>query len=141
MKILPDSLWLEPTDLGFANVLIGAGASLAGKAVPWASGYAFSTVVLFLSYTGTASSVTVRSHAFDFDGITSLETLANLWATVTGSGSMAWYKDNLARASIGTVSNNDLGRMQGAPYTQFDIVNNDGVNTATVTMRAHLRRN
>lgn len=141
MRLLPDALWYDPADLGFNGAVIAGAGSLAGNIVGWAAAYGFSSAVLFLSYTGAASTVTVRSQGFDIDGQTSLEALANLWVAVTGTGSADWYKDNQPRASIGTIATTDVGRMLGPPALRFNILNNDGVNAATVTMRAILRRN
>lgn len=139
MRYLPEALWYEPADLGFNAQVIGASSFVTGKIVPWAAALRFTTIIFHLSYTGTAASITCRYRGLDQNGLTFLNSTANVWSIVQGSGFFYWCSNNQPRASVGVVVATVVGDLQGSPYMQFDILNNDAANSATVTMRAGLR--
>lgn len=138
---IPGGVWLAPTDLGFDAAAIAAAGNLNGQIVPWVAAYRFTRMVFWLRQTGPASSVSLRlNQELDFDGVTVLRSgISGIWTTVT-TGAMAIAEGAIGTtvASVGTTLPNAITVLWGAPYAQFNVLNNDGANGAIVTLRIGL---
>lgn len=134
-------VWLDPADLGFNALVIAGAANANGLVIPWAASYRFRRINFWLRLTGPASSVSLRlNQELDFNGTTVLRSgISAIWTTVT-TGVMCMSAGALSTtiASVGAVLANPLASVWGAPYLQFNVLNNDGVNAATVSLSVGL---
>ena len=140
MLEFPGGRWYEPADLGFNSIVIGAGAFVSGAIVPWSAGFQFARVTfLFELVAGPSADFTLASRALDVDGQTFLTVGVNLVSNMTIS-TLGIFSGNadVPRAITGVAQPSSLAMVIGVPYVQLRIINNDGVNPGTVSLRAFL---
>jgi hypothetical protein len=142
LKVAKDvGVWLQPADLGFDAAVIAGAGNLNGLVIPWAASYRFRRMNFWLRLTGAVINASLRlNQELDFDGVTVLRSgLTGFWNNATASGAMCASASLVTSlASVGAVTAAVLPMLWGAPYLQFNVLNNDALNAVTVTLRVGL---
>lgn len=140
MHRIPGGIHYTPDDVGFNALVIANGVTTSGNTLAWRAAFAFDTVVARINVVAGAANFIPRIDWVDFDGVTPL--ISNQPFLNPGSTNTVWYywaKTETARSLGGTVANNTLPAILGAPFAILKISNSDAA-PATFTFEVMLLR-
>ncbi len=141
MKQFPGCHFFEPADLGFDAQAIAASGSVTGNIIPITALMMVKSAMIYFLDAGPSTSLNLKILPVDIDGVTNLGSASVSIVTTLNPAVtehvLIHIESGLVRTSKGNPNDNGSALL-GLPYGRLVVVNADGVNAATVTVRLFL---